>query len=207
MQQRRYSFLICALLLLGLGANLGFGRLKFATPHPVPIENFPRHIGDWVCVADDPVDPAVQKALPTATIIQREYRDPLGHVVTLELITGKSYDDFHDPNVCFPAQGWTLFDHKILNWNGQEVNFMKATLNGYTEDFAYYLAGGYLAQIPMGGIAQKKFYAWRKLLTGEGGGSLVVRMSNTEGPGSVDVLKRFALTIQPIVNALVKEKR
>lgn len=207
MVQKRYSFIVFALLLLGLALNLGFGRLKFAAPRPVPLNQFPYRIGDWSAAKDDPVDPAVLKALPTATIVQRDYHDLAGHVVTLELITGKSYDDFHDPNVCLPAQGWNLHDHKILNWGGQEMNFMKATLNNYTQDFAYYLAGGYIPYIPMGGIAQRKYYAWRKLLTGEAGGSLVVRMSIQDGPNSLDVLKNFALAIQPIVKQLVKEQR
>lgn len=202
---KRNAIYLIILLIGGFGINMAMPRLKFAKPHPLPIDTFPVNIGGWNGGPDVPPDPAVQKALPTATITERTYTDRKGRQVDLELITGSNYDDFHDPNVCFPAQGWIVHDEPPWHVDHTMASFMTAERDGTKIDFLYYLAGGYVSGIPLGGAALKKMYALRRLFTGEGGGSLVVRMSATDDPGSRQTLRDFAAAIQPAVDALVAE--
>ncbi len=198
-----FSGLVCAALMGGIVAQHALPRLKYAHPKPLPIDSFPRVEGQWVSGADVPVDPVIQQAIPTAKLLQRIYRNPSGKEIFLCLITGPSYADFHDPNVCFPAHGYTLSKETAWNQDGQQIRFITAERNGAKQDFMYFFPGGFALGSRMGLAYLEKMYALRRLITGEQGGSLVVRLTADDSPTSVAMLKSFIHQIMPDVNALV----
>jgi EpsI family protein len=64
----------------------------------------PMRLGQWSgTVVAVPAD--VQKALPTADILSRRYRDPMGSA-DVTLISGSDATVLHDPHDCLRGDGW-----------------------------------------------------------------------------------------------------
>lgn len=92
----------------------------------------PTTIGQWQQIGEDKDvadDPAVVFYLKHPTVaLQRTYRDPKGHILTLVLIGNKGEDSFllfsHTPETCYPGRLWqvvesrqesTLLDDRPMN--------------------------------------------------------------------------------------------
>jgi EpsI family protein len=99
----------------------------------LPIGRMPRQFGGWSAGPDLPTDPDVQRQLPTAHILERNYTNAQGNVANLMLVTATYDEDFHKPTACLPAQGWILHDRAVVEVAGQPVNALIATRdnNGY----------------------------------------------------------------------------
>ncbi len=191
------------LLMLGaaLSANRLAPRLEMAHPHLLPVASFPRAIGNWRVSQDTPVDPEIQAKLSTAKIVDRVYTDAGGRSVELLLLTATDYKDFHDPNLCFPSQGFDLKDRRSFTLCGQPVNSMLAARADEKYRVIYWLNGHYMTDFPHSN-GLKKILAIRKLITKEDGSSLFVRLLTTDGPGSEQTLKEFGTLIQASVQSL-----
>lgn len=194
----------CSALFVGIVAQHTLPRLPFAHPTPLPVMSFPTKVGDWTAGKNLPQDPDVMKILSTATIMSRNYKNKAGQEINLTLITGTEYSDFHSPLACFPAHGFALSNQVTWPLYGQSVHFMTASLEGNSEDFCYFIPGGMALGGVMGGSASH-LLALSSLVTGHEGGSVVVRLTTADNPGSQDLIKRFIGLIMPDINQLIAE--
>jgi EpsI family protein len=64
----------------------------------------PLRLGQWEGV-EVPVPPDVQRALPTAHILSREYQCPSG-LANVTIVTGSDATALHDPHDCLTGDGW-----------------------------------------------------------------------------------------------------
>ncbi len=200
-----YTIAACAVLLTGIVAQHALARMKYAHPTPLPINTFPRQIGNWKAGKDLPNDPLILEALPGATLVSRDYAN-VKHpqeTVNLMLVTGNSYQDFHDPRGCFPTHGFRV--SHLENWvqDGNRIQYMQAEQNGNTIDFLFYVPGGLGFASEQGDLFLRKMFALREMLTGASGGSVVVRLTVDDGPNSQQLMRHFIDVIQPAVTALV----
>lgn len=122
---------------IGLIMVVGAVALSYAVPRlPVPniqrlpVETFPRNVADWASGPDREVDPYVQNKIPTAKIVSRTYTNKPGKSVELTLLSASQRADFHNPNECFPGQGWALSNHHRVEVDGQRFNVMSAQKDG-----------------------------------------------------------------------------
>lgn len=204
-QDKILSVTACALVLVALVANNAIGRMPFARPHILPLGTFPRQIGGWRAGPDVPITPDVQRIIPTAHVLQRVYTNGSGKSVSLVLITATDYHDFHDPTVCFPGHGWVLTHPKDIRVGNQEAHEMSASLDGETLSVIYWLPGEFISGVDMGD-PMKKLLSLRKLVTGDQGASMVVRVSVDQANGGAATALKFAAQILGAVNQLAKEK-
>lgn len=130
--QKNSFLVVVGLVMVGAAAlaNAVMGRLDFPQPRLLPVENFPRQIGEWSGGEDRPVDPAIRKKLATARIVDRLYTDAAGKTVALLLLSATDIKDFHHPRVCFPGQGWRLEEPRILTYRGRQINTMVVSREG-----------------------------------------------------------------------------
>ena len=189
------------MMTVALAADLLAPRLVMAHPHLLPVASFPRSIGNWQVTTDCPVDPEIQAKLSTARIIDRIYTDDTGRSVELLLLTATDYKDFHDPNLCFPSQGFDLKERTSFGLDGQEVNAMVAAKGSERYRVIYWLNGRYMTSMPHSN-GLKKILAIRKLITKEDGASLFVRLMTADGPDSDRTLRDFGSVIQSSVRSL-----
>ncbi len=195
-----FTLIGLALVVMALLADHAFGRLKPARPHLVPVETFPSRIGEWNSIETLSIDPEVQKKLSTARMVERVYQNRTGQTVNLLLLTAGDYKDFHDPNVCFPAQGFALTDNRSLKIGKQAMNSMVATQGATSSYVLYWLSGDYAANMPHSN-GLKKILALRKLFLKEEATSLFVRVTTNASEGNRLAAQEFAERIlQPIAS-------
>lgn len=199
-----YPLVGLIMVLATLLANHIIGRLPVPKPHPVPIENFPRQVGEWHGGADQSVDASVQKVLSTARIVTRTYTDSHGDAVELLLLTASDYKDFHDPNVCFPGQGWTLTNQRTVDIDGQTFNSMIAVQGATQLAVLYWMPEDSLAKT---GQNWGKMMAIRKLAGTENTTSLFVRLTMPIQGGHQEAMLAFARACKPYLDALNSAKR
>jgi EpsI family protein len=191
-----------------LAANHLVAPLPTAVLRRLPVESLPQRIGAWRCVADRATDPAVQKVVPTARIVDRVYREEgTGREVTLTLLTATDYADFHDPNICFPGQGFTLSAAEPAMLAGQALRVMTAERGGERLRVAYWWSGSAAPDTTYGREQVGKLLALRDRLTGRQGRSLFVRVIAAEPRiGSEQAAQRqiedFARTVSPALAEL-----
>jgi exosortase len=203
----------CGMLLLcAIVTNTVFPSLPPISPHLVPIEDFPRTIGNgrWVSEPknDQFISDEVRSMLHHADVAERFYHDKQGHVVLLTLLTATDYADFHDPSVCIPAQGWNLSDQQQITLDRQPANLVTAEQSGRQFAVLYWLAGDFSSSTFIGrpGTLQHRMLALRQAITREQGGSLVVRVDSDEANGGAELAKEFALQILGPVTELAKAR-
>jgi EpsI family protein len=208
MQNTKVLSLTCfALVLVALVSNHALGRIEIIKPRLLPVETFPRTIGDWKAGKTLPVDPTVQQVLKTARLEQRNYTRSDGKVVDLLLLTAADYADFHDPTVCFPGHGWQLSNRRPISVDGQTINMMYATHkdDGKTQTVYYWLVGNYVAQVPHS-LSLQKFNSIRRAITGEDGQSLFVRVIASGEKEGEQTASEFTRAIMPALRQLASAK-
>jgi hypothetical protein len=104
----------------------------------LPIDRFPRQIGPWHVDRDIPTDPEVQRSLPTATIVERDYVDPLGRHIDLLLLNARDDQDYHKPEACLPGQGAAITKLPTVMVDGRPTNAMRSTQDGMSDVLLYY---------------------------------------------------------------------
>ncbi|NLH99368.1 MAG: EpsI family protein [Chthonomonadales bacterium] len=104
-----------------IAATYALPRLDLPHPRRIPVEDFPRQIGEWRAIADNETSEDVRKALPTATIVDRHYRDNRGRVINVVLVTATEMRDIHSPAVCLPGSGWKTDKDELVVQDGQKI--------------------------------------------------------------------------------------
>jgi EpsI family protein len=69
-----------------------------------PVARLPLRLGQWEGV-EVPVAQDVQRALPTAHILSRQYHCPSG-LANVTIVTGSDATALHDPHDCLTGDGW-----------------------------------------------------------------------------------------------------
>ena len=199
---------LCAgLAICAAVANRAVPRLSTAALLPTPIASFPHAVGGWVGGPDRNGNTPLLKS---ATIIERTYQNPQGQQIALMLLTARDYADFHDPNICLPAQGFTLGAiHKVpLGSTGESAFVMRATLRQQKIDVLYWWPGQARLETGYGYDQWGKLLAARDRLTGEQGKSLFVRMMVPADDRSEQMLVSAATAWEPaLVSLRQKEKQ
>lgn len=196
--------LVCGTLIL----NIASASIPQVRPILLPVHTFPTQVGDWKRIRELPVDASVQKALASATIVEREYQDRMGRIIFLRLLTSTDYRDFHDPRGCLPNQGNHIDQQKEVEIvKGQKAIFLHIISDrGDRSDIAFWLPGDHTSISYLG--AHLPFIeTLRHLLTGEQGGSLVVLLSQPDDEQGGIALHDFAQQIRKPLNAILESGR
>jgi EpsI family protein len=177
-------------------------RLPIAERRLVPVETFPRQVGDWTCREEQPIDKEVAERCPTAHFVQRIYQDRDGNEVQLLLMTATGADDIHDPTICFPSQGWLVESQRDRVVAGQKITDMATQQNGTRLKTLYWYTGYYAPDPPSLAWARKLSEARTKAVGKMEGMSLFVRILAT-GSMPESNLDDFTEHAVPAVNAVV----
>ena len=191
--------LVCA----AVAAHFGVHRLDIARVQRLPVETFPLQIGAWQGGGLQPVDPEVRAKLPSATIIERNYSAAGQAPIDLMLLTAKNSDDLHDPNTCFPSQGWHLTRQHQEKINGQSVTVMEAALDDQRITVMYWMTGYYAPKPPANPLIRQIADARTRLIGRHEGQSLFVRLITPTSAIGNQTLEQFTRQIQPSVQRLV----
>lgn len=188
-----------------LTANHAFGRIETNTLRRLPVERFPKKLGAWVMEIDRPTDPEVQKAVPTARIVDRIYRDDEGRQINLTLLTATNYSDFHDPNICFPGQGFVLTNEKQMRIAGQPGRYMVAERDGLRQQVFYWWSGRAAVDTKYGRDQMGRLLAVRDRLIGHQGQSIFVRVIADDGIEGQTAMKDFLSKARAPLAAMMAE--
>lgn len=195
----------CALVLSAVVADYGLGQLDVPKPHRLSIEGFPAVVGDWKAGPVHQVDPDIQKRLPTAKIVERDYIDPTGQRMTLMLLTATEDEDMHSPKACFPSQGWTLSGEKDIQIAGQPMTRMTADMDGRGKLAVLYWLTGYYAPAPPRNALLQKASVWRTHLMGvHNSMSLFVRITAPDTPLNDQAMTSFTSALHDPLDSLVR---
>lgn len=85
--------------------------------------NVPTKVGVWEG-ADAPVSQAVLWMLKFPQALGRKYTSPFGEQVEASVITAGEFENYHDPTVCVPTNGFILTSKKVFNLNGCNIRAM-----------------------------------------------------------------------------------
>lgn len=202
MQNTKICLIGLAMVLATLLVNATTGRLQIAQLRLLPVETFPRQIGDWKAGPDRQIDPDIQKVMPSARIVDRQYSNGAGQSVQLLLLTATDTGDFHNPQTCFPSQGWNLSVPRDIQVQGQKIKAMTAEQDAEKVNVLYWRTG-YQEPSPPRSPLLRKLYNLRVGLVGkEEGMPLFVRVIATDGDKSNQALMEFVERIQAPLKAL-----
>lgn len=193
------------MVLLALAANYGVARVFVPVAHRLPVETFPRKIGEWTAGPDIVADTEVQQKLPTATLVTRVYTNPTGESVELLLLTAGRREDFHNPNECFPGHGWELSNKQKTSLEGQAVNTMLAVRESAQSEVWYWWAGELDFAQQASGTMSNIQRLRRTIYGGLGradGMSLFVRLIAPHTPQGHHCLDAFTRTVLPVIRQL-----
>lgn len=204
MQNTKICLIGVLMVAATLIANMAVGRLEIATLRLLPVQTFPRKIGEWQAGEDMAVDPDVMKNLTSAKVVERTYRNPRGQFAQLLLLTATETGDFHNPRSCFPSQGWNLFGFREVKVRGQRIKAMTADQDGDKLQ-VFYWRTGYRPPPPQRNALRQKLYAFRVGFIGkEEGMPLFVRVIAPDDGKNTAVMS-FLEQIQAPIQALTRE--
>ena len=190
---------VIALVLLAAAIVVTYALPRLDLPHPrrLPVEEFPRQIGQWRATEDNQVAEDVQKALPTAVIIDRQYVNGEGRVLNVVLVTASEMRDIHSPAVCLPGSGWVTAKDELVVIDGQKITARVMSFRNapYHVWFWYPPVPFEEPEHPM----MRKLYRWRLKAPGtyrpdtlaDLSSSLMVRVMTPDRPGSADDVRDF----------------
>lgn len=185
------------LLVVTLIVMRGIGRLPVPSPRRLPVETLAQSLGDWKMVSQSKEDGALKKQLPTATVLERLYRDSHGRLVQVVLVTAESRDDLHNPEICLPSQGWSLVSSSARNVEGDVQRYISAAQGDSHADVLYWMTGYYSPPLPsnpiLGGIRRVR----DRLVGRQEGMSLFVRLLAERSDVSAAALDSMANALKP----------
>lgn len=194
----------CALVLSAVGADYGLGQMDVPKSHRLPVETFPAAIGSWQGGPVQDVGIDIQRRLPTAKIVERVYSDGKGPGVDLMLLTATEDEDMHNPQACFPSQGWTLSDIHNQPVDGKPATEMTATMDEGQRLTVLYWLTGYYPPVPPRTPLLRKAYNWRKrVMGGHNNMSLFVRMTAPDTPLGHQALAKFTPLLHDPIQKLI----
>jgi len=201
-----------ALIILILGALFSYAgpRLDLPKPRLLKVHSFPRQFAGWTAVQDRKPDEEVQKALPTAVIMDRQYRNSEGRAINLLLLTAKEMRDIHSPAVCLPGSGWQTQSDKLLILNGQKITARIMAVRGVPFHVWYWYPPVPYPEPKHPFV--RALYRWRLKAPGtyrpdtiaDLSSSLLVRVIAPAEPGSQEEVERFAVAVQKEVQELIQ---
>jgi hypothetical protein len=185
------------MLTAALVVTYALPRLELPRPRRLPVEGFPKQIGQWRAVDENAVSEDVQKALPTATIVDRDYRDAEGRTMNVVLVTAREMRDIHSPAVCLPGSGWQTDRDELVVMDGQKITARVMSYRGSSFHVWFWYPSVPVKE-PTDPLI-RKLYRWR--LTAPGtyrpdtisdlSSSLMVRIMIPNLPGSLDAVRDF----------------
>ncbi len=208
--QAARTFIALALFALAVVVTYALPRLDLPHPRRLPVEEFPRQIGQWRAVEDNEVTEDVRKALPTAVIVDRQYVNGEGRVLNVVLVTASEMRDIHSPAVCLPGSGWVTAKDELVVMDGQKITARVMSFR----DSAYHVWFWY-PPVPYAEPKHplvRKLYRWR--LTAPGtyrpdtladlSTSLMVRVMTPDRPGGANAVKDFVQSAREPLAALAR---
>ncbi len=190
---------VITLALLAAAAVVTYALPRLNLPHPrrLPVEEFPRQIGQWRAAEDNEVNEDVQKALPTAVIVDRQYVNGEGRILNVVLVTASEMRDIHSPAVCLPGSGWVTSKDELVMMEGQKITARVMSFR----DSPYHVWFWY-PPVPFDEPKDpiiRRLYRWR--LTAPGtyrpdtladlSSSLMVRVMTPDRPGAAEAIRDF----------------
>lgn len=124
------TYLVLILLVAGAVFTYAAPRLDLPKPRLIKVGSFPRTFAGWTAVHERQVEEDIQKALPTAIIVDRDYRNEQGRTISLLLLTAREMKDIHSPAVCLPGSGWQTQSDKLVVIDGQKITARVMAMRG-----------------------------------------------------------------------------
>lgn len=87
----------------------------------------PTELAEWYSL-EGKFDLDTYKALPTCSLLDREYRDNNGNTVYLTIVYGRNIGDFHQPERCMEGNGWYAVTSKTILIRPKGLKPHKATV-------------------------------------------------------------------------------
>ncbi|MHB1460055.1 MAG: exosortase C-terminal domain/associated protein EpsI [Armatimonadota bacterium] len=97
----------------------------------IKTEMFPNVVGDWVG-NDTPLPEFVSESLLPDAVLSRRYINSDGDSVDFLIIAGSNMVSFHDPHMCFPSQGFTIFKENPIKYAVMPDHVVNAFELNYT---------------------------------------------------------------------------
>jgi len=199
-----FSLIAAGMLIVTLMVSYGSPRLQPDKPQVLPIETLPKQIGVWKSEKDISLDPKVQKVLPTARLLTRVYINPAGKAVELLLLTAREVDDYHDPRVCFPNQGWQISEEQVIQVDNQKMNTLVAMQGREKLDVNFWWVANKNTSQSKNGIVAGLYTLRKAFVRGEST-SLFVRLLALQDGGGQSGMKAFLLELQPELDKMTRD--
>lgn len=196
------AYLVAGLMfVVGVFGLLNRGQAAAPKTEAYLEEKAPTMVEGYRMIPGDPggmrytykMDEGTYKTLKPYGIVARQFTDG-GMVFDAVLITSNSHESFHDPKICFSAQGWTFRDLKeeTLDVPGiGTIPMTLATMDGPTSG----TVAAYLYRGPNGFVASPKrlqLDMFRDVLAGRSAQDATFYRFMPATPGvGVDQLKKF----------------
>lgn len=152
---------------------------------------FPRRLGEWQGGADRPLEPAVQKQLANANVMDRIYTNPQGREVNLLIVSSTDPEDAHSPEACLPAQGWLPQSTRKEQIDGQMMHVDQMSLGASRLDVVFW----WDILVDENANILSHVEALRESIRGQG--TIMVRLTMPADSTSTQTLRDFARLVLP----------
>ncbi len=117
-------FVVVVALLLGAGTFLRSRGQAEILPSRKAVDLFPKQIGDWEDVKDQPLAPDVREILGDGDFLSRTYArqsdEPVVDFFLAYFPTQRTGNTMHSPQHCLPGAGWTPIQHTYIQLAGPD---------------------------------------------------------------------------------------
>jgi len=198
-----FSIIIAAAIVLAAAAfENAAGSLPIASPVLLPVEELPSTVGKWKVTREIPTGFDLQDRLRTAHIVERTYTsDQFGSIDVL-LLTASNRDDIHDPNSCFPSQGWALSGKGTVDVQGQSVKTMLAA-HDQQKALVWYWYDGFYQPVIKSPVLARISDARIRAMGSEDAKSLFVRLMAPDTDFGRKGLQDFVTAARPQLKSIV----
>jgi len=189
---------------LSIGVQAAIHPLPTPQRRLMPVNTFPNVLGSWRAGNDLAQNPEVLEVCPTANIVERPYTNDRGQQIDVLLLTATAAGDIHDPQVCFPSQGWKTYAVMPFRVGGKTVQKMIAAQNGSNLKVYYWFDGYQQPRLSSSPIVQKASQIRTKIVGKMDGMSLFVRVIAPDTISDKDMelfLKQAIVPIDKMVSA------
>ena len=114
---RRWLAPVAAVAVLAVAGGIRFwqqgqlsGFMASGQVSPFPLKDLPKTIGHWRQISDTGLDPAIARGAGSTDAVNRTYiDDQTGVRLSVLVLYGRAmHMQFHKPEACYPASGYTL---------------------------------------------------------------------------------------------------
>lgn len=115
-------FGVVVVLLLSAGLFLRSRSQAEILPPRLPVDAFPKQIGEWQGIQDETLSPETKEVLGDGEFLSRFYGRPADHQVVNFFFgffaSQRSGSTMHSPQHCLPGAGWTPTEHRYIQLSG-----------------------------------------------------------------------------------------